>query len=102
MAGWPHQLNGHEFEQALKDREGQGSLVCTVHGVEKSDTTRRLNNNKHTIPSGEQSCVRGVSRAGCILRKTLGSLSANGWDSGPCLLAVWPWISQHEHLLAVE
>ena len=28
MAGWHHQLNGHEFEQAPKDSEGQGSLVC--------------------------------------------------------------------------
>ena len=27
MAGW-HQLNGHEFEQALGDGEGQGSLEC--------------------------------------------------------------------------
>ena len=28
MAGWYHQLNGHEFEQILGDSEGQGSLVC--------------------------------------------------------------------------
>ena len=27
MVGWDHQLNGHEFEQALGDNEGQGSLV---------------------------------------------------------------------------
>ena len=26
--GWPHQLNGHEFEQTLGDSEGQGSLAC--------------------------------------------------------------------------
>ena len=26
--GRHHQLNGHEFEQALGDGEGQGSLVC--------------------------------------------------------------------------
>ena len=25
---WHHQLNGHEFEQTLGDREGQGSLPC--------------------------------------------------------------------------
>ena len=28
MVGWHHWLNGHEFEQALGDSEGQGSLVC--------------------------------------------------------------------------
>ena len=28
MAGWHHQLNGHEFEQAPGGGEGQGSLVC--------------------------------------------------------------------------
>ena len=28
MVGWHHWLNGHEFEQTLGDREGQGSLVC--------------------------------------------------------------------------
>ena len=28
MAGWHHWLNGHEFEQALGDSEGQGSLAC--------------------------------------------------------------------------
>ena len=28
MVEWHHQLNGHEFEQALGDGEGQGSLVC--------------------------------------------------------------------------
>ena len=28
VAGWYHQLNGHEFEQILGDSEGQGSLAC--------------------------------------------------------------------------
>ena len=28
LVGWHHQLNGHEFEQALEDDEGQGSLAC--------------------------------------------------------------------------
>ena len=28
MVGWHHRLNEHEFEQALRDGEGQGSLVC--------------------------------------------------------------------------
>ena len=28
MFGWYHRLDGHEFEQALRDGEGQGSLAC--------------------------------------------------------------------------
>ena len=39
MVGWHHWLNGHEFEQAPGDGEGQGSLACCVaHGVAKSRT----------------------------------------------------------------
>ena len=28
MGGWRHRLNGHEFERAAGDGEGQGSLAC--------------------------------------------------------------------------
>ena len=28
VVGWHHQLDGHEFEQALGVGDGQGSLVC--------------------------------------------------------------------------
>ena len=46
MTGWHHQLNGHEFEQAPGDGEGQGSLVCcSPRGQKESDTTERLHNN---------------------------------------------------------
>ena len=44
MVGWHHQLNGHEFEQALGDGEGQGSLVCcSSWGCKESDMTEGLN-----------------------------------------------------------
>ena len=46
MFGWHHRLNGHEFEQALGDGEGQGSLACcSPWGHKESDTTEQLNNN---------------------------------------------------------
>ena len=46
MVGRHLWLNGHEFEQALGDREGQGSLVCcSPWGCKESDTTEWLNNN---------------------------------------------------------
>ena len=28
MVGWPHQRDGHEFEQALGTGDGQESLAC--------------------------------------------------------------------------
>ena len=28
MVGWHPQINGHEFEQIPRDREGQRSLAC--------------------------------------------------------------------------
>ena len=38
-----HQLNGHEFEQALGVSDGQGSLAhCSPWGHKESDTTERL------------------------------------------------------------
>ena len=44
MVGWHHRLDGHEFEQTLGDREGQGSLVCcSPWGCKESDITERLN-----------------------------------------------------------
>ena len=30
MAGWHHQLNGHEFEQALGDGEGQPGVLQSM------------------------------------------------------------------------
>ena len=49
MVGWYHQFSGHEFEQALGDGEGQGSLACcSPWGSKESDTTERLNNKKTT------------------------------------------------------
>ena len=48
MVGWHHQLNGHEFEQALGDSEGHGSLACCSPWASKEmDTTGQLNNNKN-------------------------------------------------------
>ena len=35
MVGWHHQLDGHEFEQALGVGDGQGYLVCYSPWVPK-------------------------------------------------------------------
>ena len=47
MVGWHHQLNGHEFEQAPGDGEGQGILACySTWGHKELDTTEQMNNKK--------------------------------------------------------
>ena len=47
MVGWHHWLNGHEFEQAPGDGEGQGSLACcSPWGRKELDTTEQLNDNR--------------------------------------------------------
>ena len=44
MVGWHHQLNRHEFEQALDVDEGQGSLACCSPWDHKeSNVTEQLN-----------------------------------------------------------
>ena len=43
MIRWHHQLNGHEFEQALGVGDGQGSLVCSSPwGYKELDMTEQL------------------------------------------------------------
>ena len=47
MVGWHHRLDGHEFEQALGDGKGQGSLVCcSPWGRRELDTSELLNNDR--------------------------------------------------------
>ena len=40
MVAWHHWINGHEFEQALRDDERQGNLVSSSPwGLKESATT---------------------------------------------------------------
>ena len=49
MVGWHHRLNGHEFEQAPGDGEGQESLACCSPWDHKElAVTERLNINTNT------------------------------------------------------
>ena len=46
MVEWHRRLKGCEFEQALGDADGQGSLACcSPWGRKESDATERLNDN---------------------------------------------------------
>ena len=53
LVGWHHRFNGCEFEQALGDGEGQGSLVCcSPWGHTELDTTEQLNNQAAQVAAG--------------------------------------------------
>ena len=55
MVGWYHWLNGQEFEQALGDGEGQGSLACcSPWGRKDLDTSEQLNNKEWKMKSPAQ------------------------------------------------
>ena len=50
MDGWHYQLDGHEFEQAPGDGEGQGSLACcSPWGHKELDMTEQLNNSNSVL-----------------------------------------------------
>ena len=66
MVGWHHRLNGHEFEQALRDSEEQRSLVCcSLWGHKESDMTSQLNNSNN-MSCLEQYLVMGIFQSGCL------------------------------------
>ena len=56
MVGWHHRLHGLEFEQALGDGEGQGSLVyCSPWDCKEMDTNEGLT---HTLDPRTDVLVR--------------------------------------------
>ena len=61
MVGWHHRLNGHEFEQAPGDREGQESLVCcSPRGCKGSDMTSNWAKTATTTPNATPCDERGT------------------------------------------
>ena len=51
IVGWHHRLNGHEFEQAPGDSEGQ--VWCSPWGFKELYATQQRNNK---IPPFSQNC----------------------------------------------
>ena len=43
MVGLHHQLNAHEFEQAVGISYGKRSLACQDHGVAELEMTEQVN-----------------------------------------------------------
>ena len=80
MVGWHHRLNRHEFAWTPGVGDGQGGLVCCVHGVTKSQT--RLSNWTE------------LNRIGLMLRKVEGKRrrwqQRKKWSDRS--LTQWTWI----------
>ena len=54
MIGWHHQIDQHEFEQALGTGDGQESLACcSPWGCKESDTIEGLNSTDYVEQYGD-------------------------------------------------
>ena len=70
MVGWCHQLDGHEFEQALRVGDGQGRLACcSPWGGKELDTTEQLNCTEHGTTNWLK--IGKGAHQGCILSPCL-------------------------------
>ena len=76
MVKWHHQLDGHEFEQALGFGDGQGSLACcSPWGRKELDTTERLN----WTEDYKARCWGAFISSGHLLRTVLMTCQSNCW-----------------------
>ena len=91
MVGWHHWLNGYEFEQTLRNSEGQGSLVCcSPWGCKESDMTCQPNLGYFqfaVVLSGHKPTVSG---GGAVLwcpetdvQHFCNRLAWTGWNTWP-------------------
>ena len=75
LAGWHHQLNGHEFQQTQEDGEGQGCLeCCSSWGCKELHTTRQLNSNNKSLSLGRSTASPTPHGPGQLKNNYLGSL----------------------------
>ena len=57
MVGWQHRVNGHEFQEAPGEGEGQVSLACcSPWGRKELDTTELLSNHHRWFNGKESAC----------------------------------------------
>ena len=87
MVRWHHQLDGHEFEQALGDCEGQGSLVCcSPWGHKELNTTEQLNNNNNNAVGWRK--LKHVLWMRKLKLKKWPSVTQQVWER-ICTWAIW-------------
>ena len=95
LVGCYHWPNGHEFEQALGDGEGQGSLACcSPWGCKESNMTEQLNNKWTAI--NEFSVIHNL-----VIHLSVSISSMPDIMSGGCLCKVKTQTSHSCHLPAL-
>ena len=79
MIGWHHQLNRHEFEQALGDGEGLGILVCcNVLGCKgRSRLSDLTTKTFKSMPSSSMEVIMTINKHVKTQMKTIGN-----WGKG--------------------
>ena len=67
MIGWHHQLNGHEFEQALGVGDGQGSLAsCSPWVRRELNMTERLSFTHFTQEELTRQLPSDIKQPSCL------------------------------------
>ena len=84
MVGWHHRLNGHEFEQAPGDSEGQRSLACcSLWSWKELNATEQLNGDNKPSP---------CQTSGTVWKDPLCPASSPIWWLS-CACRLWPSIT---------
>ena len=101
MAGWHHQLNGHEFKQAPGVGDGQGSLACWKRwGYKELDVTEWLNwtelNCDSQVVILQRSFLLPVSTYGAL---SIGNITGDGVS---CCLMLLTTLLQQEFLIGAR
>ena len=80
MAGWHHQLDGHEFEQAPGVGDGQGGLACrSPWGLKELDTTEQLNWTEHILRASFYGYLNGQDFVGDWIKEVEKRRIKDGW-----------------------
>ena len=83
LVKWHHRLGGHEFEQALRDGEGQRSLACcSPWGHKESEMTEQLNHNNVKLASLVAQTVNNLPASARDPALILGSERSPGEGNG--------------------
>ena len=100
IVGWYYWLNGHEFEQALGDSEGQGRLACcSPWGCKELDMTEQLNNNKCPQP---WKWIYRISLAFVKFELCLDAVIWNSEESSGLEKWIWELLTQILHAAGMD